>query len=181
MLVAAESRTGSSPARDAHSADAAKCASMYGKRFGEARVVATMLARAPFHVYWMNSPATENVEARRLAADVDRYFRLFMVPGMVHGPAEIPLPDAPALPGPNLIPTAAYDAAEPLAPDNDALTALQRWVEQGVPPTHFDVRVGVQPAGISPRGVRACLFPRVAACRGEGDPMRAENWTCGSQ
>ena len=120
------------------------------------------------------------VVARRPAAEVDRYFRLFMVPGMVHGPAEIPLPNAPALPGPNLIPTETYDAAQPLTPENDALTALQRWVEQGIPPAHFDVRVSVQPAGISPRGVRVCLFPTVAAYRGGGDPMRADNWSCGS-
>jgi hypothetical protein len=89
------------------------------------------------------------------------------------------LPNTQALPGPNITPTETYDPAVPLTPENDALTALQRWVEQGIPPTHFDVRVSVMPAGITPRGVRACLFPRVAAYRGEGDPMRAENWTCG--
>ena len=121
------------------------------------------------------------VVARRPAAEVDRYFRLFMVPGMVHGPADVPAPNAPAVPGPNLRPTGVYDATVPLTPENDALTALQRWVEHGIPPTHFDVRVSVMPAGLTPRGVRACPFPRVAAYRGEGDPMRAENWTCGTQ
>lgn len=121
------------------------------------------------------------VVARRTADEVERYFRLFMVPGMVHGPAEVPSPNAPARPGPNLLPTETYDPAVPMTPENDALTALQRWVEQGLPPEQFNVRVGVQPAGLAPRGVLACRYPRVAAYRGDGDPMRAESWTCGAR
>jgi feruloyl esterase len=104
------------------------------------------------------------------AAHVERYFRLFMVPGMAHC--------ATASPGPNLLLQPENDAAEPLAPERDVLAALQSWVEDGQPPTHFAVRLKDDLRALTPRTILACAEPSVAKYNGEGDPLRAENWHC---
>jgi len=122
--------------------------------------------------YW------EAVVSRGSREAGDRHFRLFMVPGMTHCTPELVAPGAPTPRGPNLNLLREYDPSVPFSAENDALTALQRWVEQGIPPTHFDVRVSDGPAGVTPRAVRACKAPEVAAYRGSGDPLRTENWSC---
>jgi feruloyl esterase len=118
------------------------------------------------------------VVSRSTPEKVEQYFRLFMVPGMSHSRPEVVAFTSPQPLGPNVVLTTVYETNVALTPENDALTALQRWVEQNVPPSHFDVRVSFEQAGITPRTVRACPAPRVAAYRGQGDPMRAESWSC---
>jgi hypothetical protein len=101
-----------------------------------------------------------------------------MVPGMAHCWADVVPPTSPPARGPNLFLHVDYDPDVPLTPQNDALTALQAWVEQDEAPEDFVVRVSWPEAGVSPRTVRACPEPRVAEYRGTGDPLDAANWRC---
>jgi feruloyl esterase len=118
------------------------------------------------------------VVARSSPDAVDRYFRLFMVPGMAHCTADVVPAVKPLLPGPDLFLSFDYDPNIPLTPRNDGLTALQHWVENGEPPESFEVRISWEEAGLKPRTVRACPEPRNARYNGRGDPMDASNWDC---
>jgi hypothetical protein len=118
------------------------------------------------------------VVARGSRERVDKFFRLFMVPGMGHCVAErVPQTQPPAR-GPNLFLQLEHDETVPLTPENDALTALQAWVEQAQAPENFVVRVGWEEAGLETRTVRACPEPRSSTYRGSGDPLDATNWEC---
>jgi feruloyl esterase len=110
--------------------------------------------------------------------DVDRFMRLFMVPGMAHCAEEVVFPASPAPRGPNLGLHAEHEPGVAFTPENDALTALEQWVENGRAPTQLIVRVRNEPAGLSPRTVRACAAPMQGVYRGEGDPLDAANWQC---
>jgi feruloyl esterase len=118
------------------------------------------------------------VVARSSREEADRYFRLFMVPGMAHCWADVVPATSPPARGPNLFLHMDYDANVALTPQNDGLTALQAWVEQGRAPDDFVVRVSWPEAGIAPRTVRACMEPRTGHYRGSGDAMDAANWEC---
>jgi feruloyl esterase len=120
----------------------------------------------------------EAVVARSSSEAVDRYFRLFMVPGMAHCWADVVAPTAPAARGPNLFLQFDYDTTVALTPQNDGLTALQAWVEQAKAPESLVVRISWAEAGITPRTVRACVEPQVAHYRDSGDPLDAMNWEC---
>lgn len=65
------------------------------------------------------------------SASSDDFFRLFMIPGMPHCAPEVVSAASPAARGPNFVPYAEYDATIKVTPENDALTALQDWVEKG--------------------------------------------------
>lgn len=119
------------------------------------------------------------VLARSRAGDVDRYYRLFMVPGMPHCLPEMSSPTStpPAL-GPNLYLFADNAAGVPFTPRNDALTALQYWVERDVAPESFDVRIRHDAAGLSARTVLSCAEPRVPRYLGNGDPLDPAHWRC---
>jgi feruloyl esterase len=99
------------------------------------------------------------------------FYRLFMVPGMAHcadGPGADVLfhfPEAPAV---------------PLEPERDMLTALEQWVEQGRVPSKF-VASRVNEQGAIERTRLLCPYPNVARYRGEGDVLRAENFTCSAK
>jgi len=129
-------------------------------------------------------PAQSSVEyhttvvARGSQAHVDKYFRLFMVPGMAHCAEEVFNPNTLIPHGPNLGLQTEYSQEVPLTPENDALTALQQWVEHGLAPTQFSVSVRNEPAGITPRTVLACSEPAQAHFRGTGDPLDAKTWDC---
>jgi feruloyl esterase len=84
--------------------------------------------------------------------DVQRFFRLFMVPGMLH---------CGGGPGPN---------------EFDAESALESWVERAVAP---DTIVATQQEGGTLVRTRPlCPYPKVAKYSGSGDIKRAESFTC---
>jgi hypothetical protein len=118
------------------------------------------------------------VVARAGREVTDRFFRLFMVPGMWHCFPELVAASGPAARGPNLVPHAEYDPSVAPTPENDALEALQAWVEKGRPPERFIVRIRHDDAGLAARTVLACAEPANAKYRGTGDPMDASNWAC---
>jgi feruloyl esterase len=118
------------------------------------------------------------VVARSSRDRVDQYYRLFMVPGMLHCEEEVVAAGAAPPRGPNLQLQNEYEPGAAFTPQNDALTAIQHWVEGGQAPAELVVRVSNAPAGISPRTVRACADPAAAVYRGTGDPLDAANWEC---
>ena len=64
--------------------------------------------------------------------------------------------------------------------NHDLLKALERWVEQGVPPDRIIATRYVD--GNPAKGVQfqrpLCPFPRTAHYDGGGDPSRANSFTC---
>lgn len=103
-------------------------------------------------------------------ATVNRFFRLFMTPGMSHCAA--------APPGPNFVLQPAGDPAIAPTAERDILTALERWVENGQAPSHFVVRLQDESRALTPRTVLACAEPHAARYSGAGDPLDAANWRC---
>ena len=118
------------------------------------------------------------VVARSGREKTDRFYRLFMVPGMAHCFPESVAATASAPRGPNLVPHPEYDPSIPPTLENDALSALQQWVENGRAPQQFVVRIRNESAGLAERTVRACAEPYRAAYRGRGDPLEASTWEC---
>jgi feruloyl esterase len=112
------------------------------------------------------------------SSPADASLRLFMVPGMAHCAPESVSASSPAPSGPNLGFQLQYAEGVALTAENDALTAVQEWVESGRAPSQFVVRVSNEAAGIAPRTVRVCAEPAKARYRGEGDPLDARNWSC---
>jgi feruloyl esterase len=82
-------------------------------------------------------------------AEVEKFFRLFMVPGMLH---------CSGGPGPNVA---------------DWLTALENWVEKGIEP---DSIMGSSQLGDWTRPL--CPYPKVAVYDGSGSIYDASNFTC---
>jgi feruloyl esterase len=99
-----------------------------------------------------------SVQARM--GDTQGFYRLFMVPGMLHcgggrGPNDVTMP---------------------------ALTALATWVEKGEAPAQIDVPKRAS-AGLGALGAveftrPVCPFPKVAVWDGTGDRNRAQSWRC---
>jgi feruloyl esterase len=91
---------------------------------------------------------------------VQNNVRLFLVPGMHH---------CVGGPGPNVF---------------DTLTALDKWVDNGVEPdaivaTHFVGNAILPPAvPVVDRTMPLCKFPEQARYKGTGDVNSAANWTC---
>jgi len=95
----------------------------------------------------------ESVRAAVDDPDLDRYYRLFMVPGMDHcaggaGPSRF-----------------------------DALKALDAWVETGRPPETI-IASRVNKAGEVDRTRPLCPYPKVAMYRGDGSTDDAASFTC---
>ena len=118
------------------------------------------------------------VVARLGQEKTDGFYRLFMVPGMAHCFPESVAATAAAPRGPNLVPHPEYDPSVPATAENDALTALQEWVEHGRAPQQFVVRIRNESAGIAERTVRTCAEPYRAAFRDTGNPLEASTWAC---
>jgi len=100
------------------------------------------------------------------------FYRLFMAPGMLH---------CGSGPGPNSFGQSLAQAT-PLdhSAQNDILTALERWVENGVPPKRIVAvkYVNDQPAQGVLRTRPLCAYPRVAVYRGSGSTDDAANFDC---
>jgi Tannase and feruloyl esterase len=86
------------------------------------------------------------------------FARLFMVPGMSH--CGIPS-------GPGVADTGF-----------DPLPALERWVEDGVPPESI-VMAKTDEGGKTEWTRPVCVYPEVASYKGSGNLKDAANWTCG--
>jgi hypothetical protein len=104
--------------------------------------------------------------------DADRFVRLFLAPGMLH---------CGGGPGPNSF-GQSLPQATPLsnAPQHDILSALERWVEDGVPPERIVAAkyVNDQPAQGVQRTRPLCAYPKVAVYRGTGSTDDAANFDC---
>jgi hypothetical protein len=104
--------------------------------------------------------------------DASNFIRLFMAPGMTH---------CGGGPGPNAF-GQSLPQATPLnqAPENDILSALERWVEQGVPPERIVAvkYVNDQPAQGILRTRPLCAYPMTAVYRGAGSTDDAANFDC---
>ena len=101
--------------------------------------------------------------------EIQQFYRLFMVPGMSH---------CGGGPGPDQF--GAYFDPPIVDAEHDILTALDRWVEQGVAPQKI---VASHLANGSPTsGIQfqrpLCPFPQVAHFNGQGDPNDARSFTC---
>jgi feruloyl esterase len=83
-------------------------------------------------------------------AKTDAFFRLFLLPGVNH---------CAGGPGPDTI---------------DAITALERWVEQGIAPDEIIARRVRN--GVVERSRPAYPYPALAKYSGSGDPMKAESF-----
>jgi hypothetical protein len=104
--------------------------------------------------------------------DATDFYRLFMVPGMVH---------CGGGPGPNSF-GQSLPQAKPLdnSADSDILSALERWVEKGVAPKRIVAvkYVNDQPAQGIVRTRPLCAYPRTAVYKGSGSTDDAANFDC---
>jgi hypothetical protein len=122
----------------------------------------------------ISARSTVNYYERVLAqnADARSFLRLFMVPGMLH---------CGGGPGTNSF-GQSLPQAKPLSdsPQHDILSALERWVEQGVPPKRIDAvkYVNDQPAQGVLRTRPLCAYPRQAVYDGSGSTDDAANFKC---
>ncbi|MGC4050121.1 MAG: tannase/feruloyl esterase family alpha/beta hydrolase [Paludibaculum sp.] len=99
--------------------------------------------------------------------EIASFYRLFLVPGMGHCAGGI---------GPNSFGNAGNQFVGD--PERDLLTALDRWVEQGVAPERF---IGTGRATGSPDTVLTrplCSYPQVVRYNGSGDPNQASSFAC---
>jgi feruloyl esterase len=100
------------------------------------------------------------------------FYRLFMVPGMAHCGGGIGASSFGGV-GQQLPPV--RDTA------HDLVTALEQWVERGVPPAQF-IGTKYTDNEATTRTVQytrpVCLYPSVARYKGTGDPNDAANFAC---
>lgn len=101
----------------------------------------------------------ENVE-KKMGASADGFLRLYMVPGMQHcggGPGA----------------TSFGGNQAPFEPEKNVLSALEQWVEKGVPPGTIIA------SRSNPQMTRPlCPYPQSLKYKGEGDPNDAASFSC---
>jgi feruloyl esterase len=105
--------------------------------------------------YYESVVAFEGRDKKDRAAalsEVQTFYRLFMAPGMAHCSGGT---------GPNTF---------------DMQAALERWVEQGVPPDRIVATRLLN--GVVERSRPLCVYPKVAVYRGKGDTNDAANFDC---
>jgi feruloyl esterase len=102
-----------------------------------------------------------------------RFYRLFMVPGMRHcyfGP------------GATSFGGVGQQIPPGRDPAHDVQAALERWAEHGVAPDRITATKYTDDAPAT-RTIRLtrplCVYPQVARYLGTGDPNDARNFTCG--
>ena len=103
--------------------------------------------------------------------DVQDFYRMFMVPGMQHCGGG---PGPNAFGGPFALPAPVMDA------EHDVLSALERWVERGKPPTKLIATkfAGDDPAAGITMQRPLCPFPKAAVYTGHGSTNDAANFRC---
>ena len=114
----------------------------------------------------------ERLHKKYGAQNVDKFARLFMVPGMSHcgGGA-----------GPNAFGNNAFGGLPvPSDPQHDIFQALIHWVEFGTPPDQIIATkyVNDNPASGIAFTRPLCVFPKIATYKGNGNPNDAANWAC---
>ena len=117
--------------------------------------------------YYQSVVAAQDKAPAAALAKAQEFYRLFLAPGVGH---------CGGGPGPNEFGQAggAGDA------QHDMVVALERWVEQGVAPTHI---IATKFNGDDPgKGVAMtrplCPFPQVARYKGSGDVADAQSFAC---
>lgn len=99
-------------------------------------------------------------------ANLDNFYRLFMVPGMAHCWAGFG--------------ATAFGNAErgsTMDADHDVMLALERWVEHGIAPERIIAKSSVFVPG--PAFERPlCPYPKLPRYNGSGSTADAANWTC---
>ena len=126
--------------------------------------------------YYLEVVARSKGTAKQQLAATQRYFRLFMVPGMYHC-AFGPGPNAFG----NLFSGQVY-AAPPPSEDaqHDALIALQEWVERGQAPQQLiatKYNSDLPQLGIAMQRP-ICPFPKVPHYNGSGPTNQASSFSC---
>ena len=109
----------------------------------------------------------EQVRAsQRSQAETDKFFRLFLVPGMGHCAG-----------GTGTTSFGNQGAPPPIADaTHDCLSALDRWVEKGVPPDYLIASRVVN--GVPSRTRPLCPYPKKAVYKGTGSTDEAANFVC---
>jgi hypothetical protein len=103
--------------------------------------------------------------------EVQEFYRLFMVPGMQHCGGG---PGPNAFGGPFALPAPVMDA------EHDVLSALERWVERGKPPSKLIATkfAGDDPAAGITMQRPLCPFPKAAVYTGHGSTNDAASFKC---
>jgi len=111
----------------------------------------------------------ERLHEKYGARNVDKFARLFRVPGMGH---------CAGGPGPNAF--GQGGPAVPADPQHNIFLALVNWVEFGIAPDEVIATkyVGDNPASGVAFTRPLCVFPKLAHYSGVGNPNDAANWTC---
>lgn len=108
---------------------------------------------------------------RFLGGDTGDFYRLFMVPGMAHCAGGV---------GPTTVGDVTGSASSD--PQRDWLTALERWVEQGVAPEKIiATEYEPGPPNVATKAIRTrplCPYPAVAVYRGAGSMDEAASFQC---
>jgi hypothetical protein len=111
-------------------------------------------------------------QVTRQNPDAEDFVRLFLAPGMLH---------CGGGPGPNSFGQSLPQAA-PLnnAPENDILSALERWVEKGDAPERITAvkYINDQPTQGVLRTRPLCAYPKVAVYKKSGSTDDAKNFEC---
>jgi hypothetical protein len=108
------------------------------------------------------------VVTRRGQATVDRFYRLFMVPGLAHCSGGA---------GADVLMRSSRHPNVGLDPEHDVLVALQRWVERDQAPRQL-IASKFDENGAIERTRLLCPEPHAARYRGSGEPTDAKNWEC---
>ena len=107
-------------------------------------------------------------------APTQDFFRLFLVPGMSHcngGPGYQLAGGARAGNDPDNVPKSSS-----IDPAHDALSALDRWVEEGAPPAAIIATRQLSPT--EQRTIPVCPYPSVAQLTRGGNPKDAAGFRC---
>jgi feruloyl esterase len=106
----------------------------------------------------------QNASVGTRLEETQRYFRLFMVPGMGHCGG-----------GPGVSEFGQHTSTTGATPASHAFLALQQWVEKGKAPAQL-VGKGAHSGKEFTRPI--CAYPQVVAYRGSGDRGSAANFAC---
>jgi Tannase and feruloyl esterase len=109
-----------------------------------------------------------SVVARLGRLKVDRFYRLFMVPGMAHCAGGA---------GADVLLRSSAATGIKLDADHDVLIAIQRWVEHHQAPRRL-IASKVNERDAIERTRLLCPEPQAARYRGVGDATDAGNWEC---